>query len=255
MTCLECASPSVSEAVDPPVDPGQAGASALREYQRRHEAREQHARETLGGLGVILAKVVDEPQSIRAWQQGSSGEVRAARHLEKRLDGRGVRLLHDRRVPAHGRANIDHIAVGPGGVTVIDTKTHRGKIKRDWSGGLFVGRRTILRINGRDQTKLITGVEKQVGYLRSALTKIPGAADVDVKGALCFPDIDGLPIFRSIDIRGVLVEGPKRIAQLAARPGSLTPDTVQHIWTQLARAFPSDSVEQPATFDAPRRAR
>jgi hypothetical protein len=221
------------------IDAGQAGASALREYQRRHDVREQHAREKLGGLGVFLSKVIDEPQSTRAWKQGGHGEARAGARLEKLLEGTGVRLLHDRRVPGHGNANIDHIAVGPGGVTVIDSKTHRGKIRRDWCGGLFVDKRTILRIDGRDQTKLITGVEKQIGYVRPALAKLAPDLDVDVAGALCFPDVDGLPLVRRVEVRGILVDGPKQIAKLAARAGSLSPDVASRIWAALDRAFPS----------------
>jgi hypothetical protein len=221
-----------------PVDPGLAGASALREYQRRHDAREQHAREKLGGLGGFLAKVIEEPSSTRVWQQGGNGEVRVGAQLEKLLNGAVVRLLHDRRVPGRGQANIDHLAVGPGGVTVIETKTHHGKIRRDWSGGLFVERRTILRINGRDQTKLITAVEKQIGYVRNALSKLDIDTTIDIAGAICFPNVDGLPWVRHLEVRGILVDGPKPVARLAARPGSLEPDAVQRIWEYLARAFP-----------------
>jgi len=210
-----------------------------REYQRRHDAREQHAREKLGGLGVVLAKVIDEPASTTSWQQGGRGEVRSGARLEKLLDGTGVRLLHDRRVPGHGQANIDHIAVGPGGVTVIDSKTRSGKITRDWYGGLCVEKHTTLKINGRDQTKLIAGVEKQIGYVRAALAKLSPDLDVDVAGALCFPDVGGLPLFRRVEVRGILVDGPKRVAKLAARPGSLSPDVATRIWADLARAFPT----------------
>lgn len=239
VTCLACASAAVSGEDCEPADSGQAGASALRQYQRLHDAREQHAREKLGSFGVFLAKVIDEPHSTLAWQQGANGEVRVAARMEKLFDGTGVRLLHDRRVPRHGRANIDHIAVGPGGVTVIDSKTHRGKIRRDWYGGLFVDRKTILRVNGRDQTKLITGVERQVGYVRTALANLAGATNIDINGALCFPNVDGLPIFRRIEVRGVVVDGPRRVARLAARPGPLGPDAVHRIWAYLAQAFPS----------------
>jgi len=55
--------------------------------------------------------------------------------LDKHLAGTGVLLLHDRRIPGDGGANIDHLAVGPGGVTVIDSKTQRGKIQVDRVGG------------------------------------------------------------------------------------------------------------------------
>jgi len=44
-------------------------ASALREYERRHAKREEHAHETLGGFAAFLAHVIDEPQSTKAWQQ------------------------------------------------------------------------------------------------------------------------------------------------------------------------------------------
>ena len=110
--------------------------------------------------------------------------------LEKLLGGTGVRLLHDRRVPGHGQANIDHIAVGPGGVTVIDAKTRRGKIRRDWEGGLFTEHRTILRINGRDQTKLISDVEKQISYIRAAV------ANLDIP-SMVQSQLLGLPLARA----------------------------------------------------------
>lgn len=220
------------------VDPGCAGDSALREYERRHDAREQHARETLGAVGGLLAKAIDEPASSRAWLQGGRGEVRTGARLEKLLDGTGVRLLHDRCVPGRGNANIDHIAVGPGGVTVIDTKTHRGKVRCDWYGGLFVDRRMILRIDGRDQTKLITGVERQIDSVRAALAALDLDAPIDITGALCFPGVEGLPLLRRIEISGILVDGPRPVARLAARPGPLTPDAVERVWRGLGRKLP-----------------
>src|SRR5579875_2999378 len=111
--CLDCMSVPPPGAAEP-VDPGSPGASALREYARRRDARNQHARAKLGAVGGLLAKLIDEPPRTRAWQQGGTGEVRVGARLEKLLAGTGVRLLHDRRVPGHGLANLDHIAVGPG---------------------------------------------------------------------------------------------------------------------------------------------
>ena len=107
VTCLECV--NAPGYIGPPdaVDPGEADASALREHQRRRDARDRHAREKLGAAGGLLADVIDEPASARAWQQGGNGEVQVAARLEKLLNGTGIRLLHDRRVPGHGHANID----------------------------------------------------------------------------------------------------------------------------------------------------
>lgn len=238
VTCLGCDVPAVATDASAPIDPGVAGGGALRTHQRLHDAREQHAREKLGGLGALLVKLTDDPSSTRVWQQGGNGEVRVAARLEKLLDGSGVQLLHDRRVPGHGQANIDHVAIGPGGITVIDTKTHRGKIRRDWEGGLLTDRRTILRINGRDQTKLIAGVEKQIAHVRAALAKLSLSQEIQVRGALCFPNVDGLPLFGQIEIRGIIVNGPKPVARLAARPGGLDEVLVGRVSGHLAQALP-----------------
>jgi hypothetical protein len=238
VTCLGCDDPEAATDASAPIDPGVAGGSALRTHQRLHDAREQRAREKLGGLGALFVKLTDDPLSTRVWQQGGNGEVRGAARLEKMLSGTGVRLLHDRRVPGHGQANIDHIAVGPGGITVIDAKTHRGKIRRDWEGGFFAERRTFLRINGRDQTKLIAGVERQIGHVHAALANLNLGQDLEVRGALCFPNVDGLPLFGQIEIRGIIVDGPKPVARLAARPGGLEQALVERVVDHLAQALP-----------------
>jgi hypothetical protein len=230
LTCLACVS------VPPPGESeGQAGASAQREYDRRHARREQHARQKLGRLGVGLARITNEPQSTTAWKQGARGEVRTAERLAKHLHGHGVRLLHDRRVPGHGRANIDHIAIGPAGVLVIDSKTHRGDVRVDRGGGLFAPRRTMLLINGRDQTHLVECVRCQVAYVRQEIED----ASIEVRGALCFPNPDGLPLFSRLVVREVVIDGPKPIAKIAKAPGPLDVDAVERLWRQLGTAFPA----------------
>jgi hypothetical protein len=131
--CLACA---------PERPEGEAGASAQREYDRRRQRRRDHAREKLGLVGRVLAHVIEEPQSTQSWAQGAQGERHTAARLEKHLAGHPVKLIHDRRIPGHGKANLDHLAVGPGGVTVIDSKTHRGEVRVERVGGLFT---TVIR--------------------------------------------------------------------------------------------------------------
>lgn len=230
VSCLACSSESGPTA-------GRAGASALREYERRRQRREQHARDTLGGLGAFLARAVDEPSSTKVWKQGGEGEVRTAARLEKHLAATGVHLLHDRRIPGRRNANIDHLAIGPGGITVIDTKTHRGKVQLDRVGGLFVPRRTVLLINNRDQTTLIDGAERQIAHVRSALSRA-GWLDVEIRGALCFPFVDGLPLPRQLTVRDVVIDGPKPVAKLAARPGDMGSEAVDRLWREVDAVFP-----------------
>ncbi len=240
VTCLACehagAPAHEPQASDVAALDGAPGASAQREYQRRHDRREQHARDKLGVLGVALARVIAEPQSTTSWRQGANGERQTASRLEKHLADHPVKLLHDRRVPGHGQANIDHLVVGPGGVTVIDTKTHKGAVCVEHVGGLLSDRREVLRIAGRDQTKLIDGIERQLDAVRATLAN--GGFQIDVCGALCFPDPDGLPTFGHLKVRAILIDGPKPIAKLARRHGPLDTDHIERIWRHLATAFP-----------------
>jgi hypothetical protein len=237
VTCIACAG-AVAPPITPPLTEGVAGASAMREYQRRHDNREQQARERLGGLGVVLSRVQQEPASTRVWKQGSSGEVRAGERLTKHLREHGVRLLHDRRVPGHGQANIDHVAIGPAGVLVIDTKSHKKKVRTERVGGLFSPRRTLLMVGGRDQTQLIDGVEKQVGYVSAALGRFASETPVTVSGALCFINPDGLPLFSQLRVRDVVIDGPRALAKLARGPGPHEADAIERIWAYLGREFP-----------------
>ena len=245
MTCLECpADPQLglgntgSGGGDEP-QPGTAGASARRQYDRRRQKREDRARERLGRLGVALARLIDEPQSTRAWRKGAKGEEFVGRRLEKHLAGTTVKLLHDRRVPGHGRANIDHIAIGPGGVTVIDTKNYRGKVKLERVGGLFSERRSILTIGGRDRTRLVKAVQVQVEIVRTVLADTEHSA-IDIAGAICFADVEGLPLLSHQQLDGVKIDGPRHVAKLANRTGGLDERAIDKIWHVIGVALPTE---------------
>jgi nuclease-like protein len=229
VTCVGC-SLAPQEVVE-----GVAGASAQREYNRRHAQRQDRAREKLGGHGVLFARVIDEPQSTAAWKKGAEGEIRTAARLTMLLEGTGVRFLHDRRMPGSRSANIDHIAIGPGGITVIDTKNYRGKVRVERGGGLFSQRRELLKIGGRDKTALIDGVERQIAGVRTVLDD--QAHEIEIRGALLFADIDGLPVLRHLTVRGMIVGGPRTTAKLASRPGPLTVVLVDALWRRLGASL------------------
>jgi len=109
----------------PPADPGTAGASARREFERRHAKREERVRKKHPKLGGFLLAITDDPQSTTAWDTGARGEERLGQRLNE-LASETVRVLHDRRIPGT-RANIDHLAVTPTGVYVIDAKRYLNK--------------------------------------------------------------------------------------------------------------------------------
>jgi hypothetical protein len=67
-----------------------------------------------------------------AWQRGAQGERRTARLLD-RLARDGFVVFHDLAVP-DSDANVDHLAIGPTGVFVIDSKQWTGSVHQGADG-------------------------------------------------------------------------------------------------------------------------
>lgn len=215
------------------VKAGAAGASAKREYERRRAAREERIRTKHPRLGGLMLAVSDEPQSTKAWAIGAAGEEILGRRLDA-LDR--VRMLHDRRIP-RSKANIDHIAVAPTGIYVIDAKKYRGRPELRVEGGLFRPRTESLVVAGRDQSKLVAGVHKQTELVRSALAS-RGYGEVPVTGVLCFVAADWPLIGGAFWIEDVLVAWPKKVAAYVAAEGGIEPGRVGDVHRALAEAFP-----------------
>ena len=211
---------------------GVAGASAYREFERRKANREAGIRSRHPHVGGLMLALTEEPQSTTAWAKGAAGE----RALGAGLDGlapAGVVVLHDRRRPGT-TANIDHLAVTPSGVWVIDAKRYEGQVTRKDVGGwlstdlrLFVGR--------RDCTKLVAAMAKQVAAVREAL----GAdlADMPVRPMLCFVGAEWRWFAKLFELDGVLVTWPKMARELLVRPGPYAPATVETIAAMLGERF------------------
>lgn len=187
VTCEDChISPTPLELVltDEPLERGQAGASAAREHECRRDRREQRTHERHPRVGGLLLLLRDAPQHETAWQRGAAGERAVGESLEKRVSNGTVVLLHDRRMP-RSRANIDHLAIAPSGVYVIDAKDYTGKVRieRPWLGT------PKLLVNGRDRTKIVDGLDRQVAAVRDAIDD----PAIPLHGVFCFTKAD-IPI-------------------------------------------------------------
>lgn len=213
---------------------GRPGAGARREYERRREARRARVLARHPRFGRLLLALGATPAHEESWRRGlaEGEERRAAARLNALLHGRGVVLVHDRRMPG-SRANIDHLAIGPGGVTVIDTKRIRGRVHVRREGGLFSETRERLIVSGRDRTHLVEGVCRQVAVVAELL-----GGGVGVVGAMLFIESGGLPLFSKPKLDGVHIAGPRAVARLARRDGPHDPDEVHEIAERLRSALP-----------------
>jgi hypothetical protein len=221
-------------------DSGEAGRSARRESDRKRQQRLHNAsrRSTLARvIAAVFGPSAKEKQQLadeKHWATGAQGEAFLAGSLAKRCPD--IPVLHDRRIP-RSRANIDHIAVSASGVYVIDTKRYRGKI--EVRQPLFGASK--LKIGGRDQTKLVDGLAKQVGVVRATLADL--ALEVPVHGCLCFVAPEGfradsgLPVLRTLKINGYPLYYPRRLAKRLNRSGPLTSEQARQIHAALAGIF------------------
>jgi hypothetical protein len=218
----------VAEELD--FDLGTPGASGRREHERRRANRESRVRERHPRIGNLLLKFQEAPRHERAWATGADGEEEMAESLARRCPQTIV--LHDRRLPGT-RANIDHLAVAPSGVYVIDAKRYKGKVEVRKP---FFGEPKLM-IRGRDRTKLARGLSRQVDAVRKAIGA--AAPPVDVHGCLCFVGGDAeMPLLRKLSFDGYPLLYPKRLARWLNRPGELGTEEMRALAETLARALP-----------------
>ena len=211
-----------------------AGASAQLEYEKR-SARERAKKEkriaddaqwraeikeqrpVVGRMVTALTakpQMTPESQSTQAWQVGAVGERRVAEVLS---EAAGVRVMHDRQVPG-SKANIDHLAIGPGGVFVIDAKNYTGQVEVRDVGGLLKSDQRLY-VKNRDRSKLVKSMHWQVEVVQKALGD--GFADVEVRGVLCFVGCEWGWRMRQKRIKDVTVLWPKALPEFVSVDGDV----------------------------------
>jgi len=229
VTCTACATelaassePATPAPATDQQPTGVAGASARREGTKRREQRAATVRALHPKIGGFLLAVTDEPQHIKAWDQGADGEEHVGRILDRLAADNQIRVLHDRLKPGSRTANIDHIAVTPTGTVIVDAKNYKGRVEQRPSGSLFRPGPMKLFVNGRDRS---VHVEKLIEQI-DAVTRVVGGdtGGIPVTGILCFTQADFSLLARPFDFGPVTVHWPRsmRKALVAAGPVDVT---------------------------------
>lgn len=197
----------------------QAGRSA----RRVARLREEQAR----GAAVDAEVLRRAQQAQRNWSVGAEGERLVAASLAH-LERYGWTTLHDVRWPGRKQANIDHIAIGPGGIVVIDAK--------NWSGRVVVAD-DALHQNGYSRASSAEGAAQAAADVTALLAPHHRTA---MRAVLCLAAQEQQPV----PVQGVDVLGRWQLPEyLLALPMRLTPydvaDIGRFLGAELDRTRPS----------------
>ncbi|MFL5844941.1 MAG: nuclease-related domain-containing protein [Solirubrobacteraceae bacterium] len=176
--------------------------------------------------------------------KGGEGERRFGERLNavsrERCD---FGVLHTLKAPGEQR-DIDHVVIGPAGVTVIDSKTWSGQVRI--AGG-------ALRVGGRSKQAEVDKIRAQVDRVRAALS-VATLGHVPVNGMLCLVDEnDGIDAGEIDDVNGIGVGHPAAVLRRATRLGDYGPDARAAVQRALTDRFRVLGGEEPPTLAPVRR--
>jgi len=214
---------------------GVAGASARRQYKSKANWDEDAINKKFPKIGRVLNLFNNDPQSTMAWKQGAEGEEAVGEFLAAFAKTNGYLLLNDRRIRG-SKANIDHILVTDKAVFVIDAKNYRGLVSVEYEN--FFSRKEILKIDGKDRTKLVLGVQKQVRLVRDALEGEIGNAD-SIQGVLAFFAADWPLISPAKQILDIKLNGRKGLGDLIQKQSKIEDLDIKRIANILIKGFPA----------------
>lgn len=173
------------------------GAEELASRAARRAARLREDQAT--GLAADAAVEEQLRQAVRrqrTYSQGAEGERLVAQTLGF-LERYGWVSLHDVHWPGRPQANIDHIAVGPGGVVVIDAK--------NWTGDVAI-KEGVLRQNGFSRARETSAAADATSAVTSRLAPQHRTATHAVL-CLAAQDVGATPVGRTTVVgRSALAE-------------------------------------------------
>jgi hypothetical protein len=201
------------------------------------ESAGQQSQRQLGRAELLRAQAQElteraqrAERAAEMWGRGQVGEQTVGVRLES-LRPYGFDVLHDVRWPGRPRANVDHVAIGPPGILVVDAK--------NWSGRVTV-RDGVLRQNGYRRERAVDGV-RQAGHDVAGLLTLPWALHVIPVIALAARGVDGIH-----QSQGVTVVGEQDLVGWATGlPAQLSPDHVAGVAAELRARMPPASVPAP----------
>jgi hypothetical protein len=172
---------------------------------------------------TFLARIVGAKTDERAWRIGSDAEIEVGRRLASL--GPQWRVLHALPVGERG-SDIDHLAIGPGGVFTINTKHHPNA--KVWVRG------DTVKVNGQNQPYVRNS--RHEARRAAKLISTRAGFDLEVTGLIVVMGArDGFTVKEQPKDGLVTVTTRKEVLRyLQSRPTTLGEPSVERIF-QMAR--------------------
>ena len=172
------------------------------------------------------------PGWIENWQYGAWGEQATAKVLRE-LEREGWIVLHD--LPA-GRGNVDHIAIGPGGVFLLDSKRLAGSVTVDEEAVM------VRRLDDPDLTYRHTGTSHLMSLARHTHKKILTTSRIRTWVTPVMVLWAEFPQ-RVAENRCAYVHGEELVNWLRARPHTVAPNRVEQVAEAVRAAWAKTTVQ------------
>ena len=168
----------------------------------------------VGFAGIVA--IARLPREARHWRTGAEGERRVGHALDA-LRRRDFVILHDRRMPG-GRSNIDHVAIGPQGIFVVESKYLSGDIEIS-DDRLFIA--------DRERQNIVDQVYGEAVATQIALGEFLNRARLTVVPILC---IQGARVpWLDKRVSGIRLFSARELKKIAEGPAVLTAEEVQEL--------------------------
>lgn len=178
-------------------------------------------------IGVSLVMTLRPIQRLRYNQLGLLGEQAVGEQLET-LALKGYRIFHD--IPGDGKWNIDHVAVGPGGVFAIETKCYSKKASRNElkeHEAVFDG--SVIRFPWRDDADTATQARAEAKWLATFLSSAVGER-VAARAIVALP---GWWVTLKADSDVKVLSGKQVPGYVNSMPEILSPELIRRVAHQL----------------------
>lgn len=181
------------------------------------------------GVRVLVHRPDESARLVENWQSGAWGE-RATAKVLRQLEQDGWIVLHDL---SARRGNVDHIAVGPAGVYLLDSKRLGGSVSVDDN------RVMVRRFDDPDLKYEHTGSRHLLSLARQSHQRVAATSRIKTWVTPVMVIWADFPQ-RIAEARCVYVHGEELVGWLRSRPQTIAPSRVRQVAEAVRSAWELD---------------